>query len=246
MVLLVVALAVSPLDGQTQRKPAPAARATLAITVSAPDGTPIPDALITVSGPLKRSLRTEGGRAVLEAVPVGDYQLRFDREGYVPLEKHVVARAGKPIDIKVTLAELPAPPPPPKEEAPPARAPLPNAKAMAADLPALTEKEWIGRAPAKTTLVACSDTTNSTLIQLNKPLADHAHADADEVFYVIGGEGYARVGSGQQKLHAGMFLFVPRGLPHELTPSGRNPLILLSVRSGEPCPAADVTRNTGK
>ena len=253
IVLFALGLVATAADPQTQTQPPrrsapPAGKATLAITVSAPDGTPIPDALITVSGPVKRSLRTEAGRAVLEGVPTGDYQLRFDRDGFVPLEKQVVARAGKPIDVRVTLSELPAPPPPPKVEEPAPKAPVaanPNAKAMAADLPALVEKEWIGRAPSKTTLVACNDVTNSTLIQLNKPLADHTHG-TDEVIYVIGGEGFARVATGQQKLQAGMFLFVPRGLPHELTPSGRNPLIVLSVRSGEGCGASESDRARSK
>lgn len=238
MVVLALALAASSADAQTQRRPGTAARATLAIFVTTSDGTPISDALVTVEGPAKRTLRTESGRAVLEGVPTGEYRLRFEREGFVPLEKELVARAGKPMEVKVTLSELPAPPPAPAPVEPAAPTPpATNAKALAADLAALTEKEWIGRAPSKTTLLACSDTTNSTLIQLNRPLADHAHPDADEIFYVVGGEGYARVATGQQKLHAGMFLFVPRGLSHELTPSGRNPLILLSVRAGESCQA---------
>jgi mannose-6-phosphate isomerase-like protein (cupin superfamily) len=235
-VVLALSLAVSAVDVHAQRRSTPAARATLAISVTGPDGAAIPDVMITVEGPAKRTLRTEGGRAVLEGVPVGEYRLRFEREGYVPFEKELTARAGKPMEVKVTLSELPAPPPPPVET-PESKPPASNAKALAADLPALTEKEWIGRAPSKLTLIACSDSTNSTLIQLNRPLADHAHPNADEVFYVIGGEGIARVATGQQKLYAGMFLFVPRGLSHELTPSGRNPLILMSVRSGEACPA---------
>jgi mannose-6-phosphate isomerase-like protein (cupin superfamily) len=237
MVLLAFVFALSPADAYAQRRTKPAPRATLAITVSAADGTPIPDALVTVEGPAERTLRTEGGRAVLEGVPAGEYRLRFEREGFVPLEKELTARAGKPTEVKVTLSELPAPPPPPVEVPAPKPPASSTAKALAADLAALTEKEWIGRAPLKTTLLACSEGTNSTLIQLNRPLADHAHPDADEVFYVVGGEGVARVENGQQKLHAGVFLFIPRGRSHELTPSGRNPLIVMSVRAGEPCPA---------
>ena len=237
IVLLAVALVAASAHTHAQR--AKPARATLAIVVSSPDGSPISDALVTIEGPAKRTLRTEAGRAVLEGVPAGEYRLRFEREGYVPLEKELTARAGKPTDVNVTLTELPEPPPPPVE--PPApKPPASTAKALAADLAALTEKEWIGRAPSKTTLLACSGQTNSNLIQLNRPLAEHAHADADEIFYVVGGEGIARVATGQQKLEAGVFLFIPRGLSHELTPSGRNPLILMSVRAGEPCqPPAD-------
>ena len=246
MVLVAFVLAISPADAYAQRRTKPAPRATLAITVSTPDGTPVPDALVTVDGPEKRTLRTEGGRAVLEGVPAGEYRLRFESEGFIPLEKELTARAGKPTDVKVTLTELPAPPPPPVDTLAPPKPPASsNAKALAADLAALTEKEWIGRAPLKTTLLACNEGTNSTLIQLNRPLADHAHPAADEIFYVVGGEGYARVATGQQKLHAGVFLFVPRGLSHELTPSGRNPLIVMSVRAGESCPAPAASKPAG-
>jgi mannose-6-phosphate isomerase-like protein (cupin superfamily) len=243
IVLIAAALVASSADA-AQRRSATTGRATLAIVVSSADGSPLSDTVVTVEGPTKRTLRTEGGRAVLEGVPAGEYRLRFEREGYTPFEKEVTARVGKPTEVKVTLTALPEPPPPPVE--PPAtKAPPPTTKALAADLAALTEKEWIGRAPSKTTLLACSDLTNSHLIQLNRPLADHAHADADEIFYVVGGEGVARVATGQQKLQAGMFLFVPRGLSHELTPSGRNPLIVMSVRSGESCQAAaDATAPT--
>ena len=106
---------------------------------------------------------------------------------------------------------------------------------MFADLPALIEKEYVGRAPSRTSALACGAGATSTLIQLNEPLATHAHADADEIFYVVAGEGNARVGTGEQRLKAGMFLFVPRGMSHALTPTGRNPLIVLSTRAGEPC-----------
>jgi mannose-6-phosphate isomerase-like protein (cupin superfamily) len=236
VVILVLAASAIGVDAQ-QRRPATSARATFSISVSDPGGTPLPDVRIEVAGPTTRSLRTEGGRAVLEGIPAGEYRLRFEREGFIPFEKELTARAGKPIEVKVTLTPLPAPPPAPV--GPPApQPPAANAKALAADLPALVEKEWIGRAPSKTTLIACSESTNSTLIQLNRPLADHAHPDSDEVLYIVGGEGYARVAAGQQKLYAGMFLFVPHGLSHELTPSGRNPLIVMSVRSGEGCPTA--------
>ena len=239
MVLAVLALLAPSADASAQRRSGTPARATLAILVSSPEGSPISDAVVTVEGPTKRTLRTEAGRAVLEGVPAGEYRLRFEHEGYVPFEKELTARAGKPTEVKVTLTAIPeAPPPPVAPPTPKPAAPAPTEKALAADLAALTEKEWIGRAPSKVTLLACSGQTNSNLIQLNRPLADHAHADADEVFYVVGGEGTARVAAGQQKLQAGMYLFIPRGLSHELTPSGRNPLIVLSVRAGESCQAA--------
>ena len=73
---------------------------------------------VTMQGPAKREARTERGRIVFEDVPAGTYRLRFDREGFISLEREVAARGGAPMDVKVTLT--PAPPPPPPPEAKPA------------------------------------------------------------------------------------------------------------------------------
>lgn len=205
--------------------------AALAINVTDPAGAGIPDVLVTVSGAAQRTTRTEGGRIAVENIPAGTYQLRFEREGFVTLERELTVRSGKPTAVKVTLKPLPPPP------APPAEPPKPSitAKPMAADLPALIENDFIGRAPLRESALACGAGGSSTLVQLNQPLAEHTHADADEFFYVVAGEGSAQVGTGQQRLKAGIFLFVPRGMSHALTPAGRNPLIVMSTRAGEPC-----------
>ncbi|HVL66927.1 MAG TPA: carboxypeptidase regulatory-like domain-containing protein [Vicinamibacterales bacterium] len=223
--LVLAAASLVPVEAQRRAAGGPA---TLAIVVTDDAGARAGEVTVTVTGPATRTARTEAGRIALEGLPAGSYLLRFEREGFVTLEREVTARAGKPTQVNVTLKPLPPPP------APPPKPPV-EARPMFADLPALIEKEYVGRAPSRTSALACGAGATSTLIQLNEPLATHAHADADEIFYVVAGEGNARVGTGEQRLKAGMFLFVPRGMSHALTPTGRNPLIVLSTRAGEPC-----------
>jgi mannose-6-phosphate isomerase-like protein (cupin superfamily) len=107
-----------------------------------------------------------------------------------------------------------------------------DAKPAAVDLLDIIDKEFIGRGAGKTTPLACGGDGNANLIQVNDPVADHAHADADEFLYVIAGEGAASVAGTAHRLRAGTLVFVPRGVTHRFSQSGRNPLILLSVRAG--------------
>jgi mannose-6-phosphate isomerase-like protein (cupin superfamily) len=67
------------------------------------------------------------------------------------------------------------------------------------------------------------------------PLMPHEHAESDEIFYVIAGEGKALIGDISHNVKAGVFVFVPRGTRHGLGPTGKNPLIVLSSRPGESC-----------
>lgn len=209
--------------------------ATLAVAVSDPDGKAISGVLVTVEG-ANRAVRTEGGRIALENLPAGNYRLRFEREGFLTLERELTARAGAPIDVKVTLKPAPAPPAPPPAPEPvePAKS-IVNAKAAVIDVPALIEKNWVGRGPSKTLQLSCGTDGMSTVLQLTEALMPHDHAESDELFYVVAGEGNAMVGDSTHRLKAGLFVFVPRGTRHGLAPTGRNPLIVLSSRPGEPC-----------
>ena len=75
--------------------------------VSDPSGAGIPDVKVTMQGPANREARTERGRIVFEELPSGTYRLRFDRDGFISLEREVAARGGAPIDVKVTLTPAP-------------------------------------------------------------------------------------------------------------------------------------------
>jgi mannose-6-phosphate isomerase-like protein (cupin superfamily) len=228
--LLSLSLAAPALGAGQKRAPR---TATFAILVTDADGTQVPNVLVTVEGPASRTVRTEGGRIALENLPVGDYRLRFEKDGFVPLERELTARAGKPIEVKVLLNRLPEPeaPPAPPE---PVRA-ASDAKPAALDILDVIDKEFIGRGAGRTTPLACGGEGNANLIQVNDPVTDHAHADADEFLYVIAGEGAANVAGAAHRLRAGMLVFVPRDATHRFSQSGRNPLILLSVRAGEGC-----------
>ena len=237
-VCVLAALGAGSVEAQRRTTKKPAATVTFAILVTDPDGTQVPRTLVTVEGPASRSIRTEGGRIALENLPAGDYRLRFEKEGFVTLERELTARGGPPIEVNVTLrptgeAEAPAAEPSPEPDAP---APSPStAKPAVFDVPAAIEREYVGRAPERRTPLACGEQGSATLIQLNDPMAPHAHAEADEFVYVVAGEGTATVDGVPQRLRAGVLLFVPRGTPHGVTRSGRNPLIVLATRAGEGC-----------
>ena len=221
-----------------QRRGGGGGSATFAVSVADPDGKPIPNVLVTVEGSATRSVRTEGGRIALENLPAGNYRLRFERDGYLTLERELAARGGAPIDVKVTLKPAPAPPPPPPAPVPVAPEPVkPTVAANPAvvDIPALINKNWVGRNPSKTLQLACGTDGPSSVIQLNEALMPHEHADSDEIFYVVAGDGSAVVGGSSHRLSAGVFVFVPRGTRHGLGPTGKNPLIVLSARPGERC-----------
>ena len=232
LVGVVVLIVAGSLGIKAQQKPRGSRTAALAISVSDPSGTPIPNVAVTLEGAASRSTRTEGGRIALEELPTGRYTVRFERDGFVTLERELTATAGKPMDVNVTLKPLPAPAaPPPVDRSKPST----NAKPARFDVPDVIDKEFVGRAAGKTTALACGDHGTATLIQLNEPIAQHAHADADEFVYVVAGEGTASVDGRREKLNAGVLLFVPRGTPHAFTAGGRKPLVVLSTRSGEGC-----------
>ena len=230
--LLVFMAFGSPIDAQ-RRGAGSSGAVTFALTVTDPAGAPIPNARVSISGPAQRSTRTERGRAVFEGLPAGTYRFRFDKDGYVPFEREVIGRGGKPIDVKVTLTPVPLPPLQPVGGLPAAEVP---AKFVVLDMPAFIEKNYVGRGAGKMTPLGCATGASSTLIQINEPLAQHAHQDADEFVYVIAGEGMARVGQRDEPLGPAVFLMIPRGTPHIFTAGKKKPLVMMSIRAGESCP----------
>lgn len=237
LVLTALFASVAAADLEAQRRGS-RATATFAVVVADPDGTPLGDVLVTVEGTASRSARTEAGRIAFENLPAGPYTLRFEREGFLTLERELTARGGAPMDVKVTLKPAPkpvAPPPPPP--APAVEPPPSDAKPFVLDLPGFIAKNYIGRGAGKTLPLACTTDGHATLLQLNAPLADRVHAAADEFLYVVAGEGTVRMQGRQDRLQAGVLLMIPRGLPHTLAPAGKNPLVLLSTRAGEGCGA---------
>jgi mannose-6-phosphate isomerase-like protein (cupin superfamily) len=234
LVLLLVALIACGADVNAQRR-GRGGLGTFAVVVTDPSGAPVPGVLVTIDGPARRSARTEGGRIAFERLPLGSYRLHFEREGFIALDREVTARGGAPIDVKVTLRPVP-PPLTPVPSLPP-RPPAADAKPIVLDLPTIIEKEYVGRAASRSSALACAPGGSATLIQLNRPLAEHSHAEADEILYVIAGTGTAQMQDRSYPLQAGVFAFVPRGVPHSLSATGRAPLTVLSTKAGEPCGA---------
>lgn len=219
-----------------QRRGAGGGAVTFAVAVQDQSGAPLPEVKVTVSGAASRTARTEGGRIVFEGLPAGTYKLRFEKEGYSIYERELAARGSAPIDVKVTLEKLAAPPPPPPAPVPVKPAPrVVDAKVVAIDMPAFIEKYYIGRAAGKTTPIACAAGGDATLLQLNEPMAEHAHDDADEFFYVISGQGAVRLGERVEALGPGVFIMIPRGTAHVITPAVKKPLEILSLRAGAAC-----------
>lgn len=235
-------LIAAPADSAAQRRSAPGGSAAFAIVVSDPGGAPLADVKVTLtplagrSGAAPREARTERGRITFENLPPGSYRLRFDREGFVPLERELTARGGAPVDVNVTLTPAPPPPPPPAPPAPVAP-PVPalSADPLAIDLTAFIEKNYIGRGTSKASPLTCTAGGPAVLIQVKEALAEPARADADEFLYVIAGEGIGRAAGHDQPLRPGTFMMVPRGVARTLAAAGRNPLVVLSVRAGEKC-----------
>jgi mannose-6-phosphate isomerase-like protein (cupin superfamily) len=210
---------------------------TFAVFVTDPSGAPVTDVRVTMTGPVARNARTEGGRLVFEDLPTGDYQFRFEKPGFDPVDQTVTGKGSKPIPVNVTLKPTPPPPTPPAPAPPPAPPPTDHTdgKYVVLDMPAFIEKNWVGRAAGKTTQMACGAGGSSTLIQINEPIAEHRHADADEFIYVIAGEGTARVGDRPEPLGPGVFLMIPRGTAHEIAVGRKKPLVMMSMRAGEKC-----------
>lgn len=238
-VILMLGQAVAPAARPQRRS---VGNATLAILVSDPSGTPLGNVRVTMDGPVTRDVRTERGRIALENLPFGTYRLRFDLEGFVSFEREVVARTGTPIDVKVTLTPVPPPPPAPVPvpEAPttkPPAAAVGGGAPVTIDMSDFIEKNYVGRGGGKTSPLACGAGGPAILMQVKNPIVEHTHAEADEFLYTISGEGSVRAAGHDQPLRPGVFMMVPRGVPHIIVAIARAPLVLLSVRAGEHCAA---------
>lgn len=226
---------VMPVHAQRRGAGGGGTAVTLAVMVSDTSGAPIPDVNVTLTGSAERTGRTEGGRLVFEGLPTGPYKFRFDKDGFVSLEHELAARGGAPTDVKVTLTAAP-PPPKPIEPVKPA---LPterrvDAKPLALDLPTYIQQNYVKHLPGKASGLSCTTGGAATLLQINDPIKEHAHSDSDEFLYVIAGEGNARLADLAEPMSAGMFLVVPRGMPHAITAT-KKPLVVLSILAGDKC-----------
>jgi mannose-6-phosphate isomerase-like protein (cupin superfamily) len=233
----------------TPRRPAAAApaatRGGMAITVTDPSGATIPGVKIASDGPTPRNGETNAsGQANFPALLAGVYRLRFEGDAIVAFEKEVSIRNGQvlAVDVMLNPAKKVAPPPAPAPVAaapPPAvAAPVgPPGQLQVLSLVDLAEKELERKQPRRETLVSCSANTRSTLLQLNQDQPQRLYENAESLLYVIAGEGALRVNDKETRMVAGSFAAIPRDTPFVVARRGRNPVIFLSVLSGEPCDA---------
>jgi len=197
LVLAIMLVSSSSLPAAAQRGAAPqrgptTGPAAFAVMVTDASGTPLTGVDVTVTGRAQRSASTENGRIAFEDLPVGPYHFKFEKDGYDTVEQDVTGKRGAPVDVKVTMTPTPKPVEPP---APPAPEPKPpsTVKPVVLDMPAFIEKYYVGRAAGKSTAITCATGGDASLLQMNEPLAEHTHADADEFIYVIAGQGAVRI-----------------------------------------------------
>jgi hypothetical protein len=233
--MLGVQLTASTASAQA-RKPAQPARSTMTITVTDREGKTLPDVLVKASGPVDRDAATnESGIVTFGNMNTGTYRLRFERDEFVTLEREVT-QAARPLPVNVALTPAPPKPPPPPEKVEPETPALPPAgPPTSVSIPDFVEDNFIGSAPMLLSLVGCAPTAAANVLQLREPLNQHVHTDADELIYVVAGEGTHKIAGRELGLAAGILAVVPRGTPHAIERRGGRPIIVLSILSGPPC-----------
>ena len=204
----------------------PASRVEVLVTDRS--GTTLKSAHVTVEGISKREGTTPvTGLMTFLSVRVGNYVLRVERDGFIPLEKEFTVVAGRTASVAAALSPAVAIP------VGVSAGPVGNPRVLS--IPDFLETQLIGKEPLKESAIGCSGTSEARLIQMRELLTAHAHRDADEMLYVVAGEAMLKIGESEQRVSAGWFSMVPRGTSHSLSRKGRNPVILLSLLSGQPC-----------
>jgi len=228
-----------------RRAPAAASnpRAGMAVTVTDSGGGTIDGVAVTADGPTARNGETNGsGQVNFPGMLAGVYRLRFEGDSVVAFEKEVTVRAGQilAVDVMLTPAKK-TPPPAPAPVAPPPAATSakagPTGQPQYLSVPKVLEGDFVGKEPRRESLLSCSGNTRTAMLQINQPMPERMYADADVVYYVIGGEGTMKLNGKETRLSLNDFVSIPRGGSHSFERRGNRTLILLSVLGGEPCDA---------
>ena len=222
-------------------RPAPAtATGTLTVNIADGGGLPVQGVDVRLTGPLDREGKSlAGGLVRFLNLRGGDYRLRFTHPKFVLLERDVTMRPGASQTVEVTLSPAPEAPEPETTPAPsPGPAPVnaPAGEPATVAVVDFVEHHFIsGRDGFKEDPLGCTASAKTTLVQVRDPLPERALSDADEVIYVVAGEGTLRLGNRDVALSATTLSVIPRGTVRGITRKGRNPLIFVSVLSGPPC-----------
>jgi quercetin dioxygenase-like cupin family protein len=206
-------------------------------------GAPLDDARVVLVGVEGAEFTTgAAGTAIVPNLTPGTYRIRVERKGYISLDREFIVGTAIMTPVDVVLNEAPAPPAP---APPPEPAPKPLGPAGAPVLlsvPDFLDKNFIGREQLKESVLACNVAETVRLLQLKEGLASHVHDNADEILYVVAGDGAVRLGEDTTVIRAGSLAVVPHGVAHAIERRGKNPLILLSTLSGMPCPSGATTK----
>jgi mannose-6-phosphate isomerase-like protein (cupin superfamily) len=212
-----------------------AARAAIVLIVTDMVGKTLPDVRVDLNGPVSRGgMTSRDGALTLDGLRPGTYRLRFEAAGFITLERDVIVKAGPAAEVDVALDPAPMkpvePPPPPPQNCRTAVLPDQNAAAAILELPDWIQRNLIGRTePQKEASVGRTPVLTPSVIQVRDPTRERGSSDADEILYVIAGEGVLRAAGRDQALDAGSLAVIPRGVVYTLERRGRNPLIALSV-----------------
>src|SRR5262245_12638375 len=199
------------------RKPAAAAPkvGSARVAVKDSDGTSLSGVRLLLSGAGTGEFVTGGaGTTVVPNLKDGVYRLRCEHEGFITLEREFTMRGGGYTQVDVVLNAAPPPPPPPKPEPePPPPAPVPG-KSATLSIVDFLERNHIGREPLKESIVACNPLETVRLLQMREAVAQHNHDNADEIIYVVAGEGSVRMGDANTPVRPGSLVVVPTGTGH--------------------------------
>jgi Carboxypeptidase regulatory-like domain len=208
-------------------------------------GSGLSDVRVQAIGPTERSGTTDTrGQLQITGLPAGTYRVRFAGAAVTEFEKEVIVRGGPNTEVDVTLrpapppvvvnVPAPAPPPPPAPVAPPLG---PAGRPQTLSVVSLIDTAFL-QGPRRELLVSCSGNTRVTLIQMSQDQPSRLYDNAEITYFVLGGEGIARIAGRDTPLKQDTLIAVPRGVGHAISHSGRRPLVLMAQLSGEPCEEA--------
>jgi mannose-6-phosphate isomerase-like protein (cupin superfamily) len=245
MAAAMLASAVAAQSPTAQRRPRPRPAATH-IVVRDVSGTPLEGVHLSITGPVRSENTTDASGGLDVMFTDGSYRIRFEREGFVTLERDVTIQKGQPATMDVVLRAAPpapppapaAPPPTPRSSSGASRPSGPTPPPSQVSITTFLDKNFIGREPLKESILGCTQDATTRLLQLRDPIAPHKHDDLDEILYVVAGDGAVRIGEEVTVVTAGSLSVIPRGLPHAIERRGKNPLIVLSTLAGAPCRSA--------
>jgi mannose-6-phosphate isomerase-like protein (cupin superfamily) len=196
---------------------------------------------VEISGPTPRMGDTnQGGEINFPGLQAGTYRLRFSGDTVTTFEKEVALKNGAIERLDVTLTPAPPKPEPPPPQPAAAAAPRvgPAGAPQIGSVTNLVERERNLKEPRREILLSCSGNTRTVLLLLTSEQPQRVYESAEATFYVLSGQGSARVGTLQSTIGVGSFVAVPRSTPFSLAQQGNRPLALLWTLSGEPCEQA--------